>query len=120
MIRFFSYLVYIPLIFLVDIFLQLVRYESSLFELRFGYVLSAGFVLFGVIFIIDFIFGVVRNKTLYYWKNESRKDIIIVSFIPMLIALAFLILLPNIESSTFLSYLLITLFGGVFRYLLLR
>lgn len=119
MVRFFSYLVYIPIIFLVDIFWQLVRNDLSSLDLRIGYVFSVGFVLFGVVFIIDFIVGVVRNKSLYYWMNETRKDIVIVSLLLMLIISLLLILLPNIERSVFLSYLLITIFGGIFRYLLL-
>lgn len=119
MVRFFSYLVYVPIIFLVDIFWQLVSYDLSSLELRIGYVFSVGFILFGLVFIIDFIVGVIRNKTLHYWKNETRKDIAIVSLLLVLILLLFLILLPNIERSVFLSYLVITILGGIFRYLLL-
>lgn len=119
MVRFFSYLVYIPIIFLVDIFWQLVSYDLSSLELRIGYVFSVGFILFGLVFIIDFIVGVIRNNTLHYWKNETRKDIAIVSLLLVLILLLFLILLPNIERSVFLSYLVITILGGIFRFLLL-
>lgn len=119
MVRFFSYLVYIPLLFLIDVIWQLVRYDLSLFKLKVGYVFSIGFILFGLVFIIDVLFGIVRNKTLLYWQNETKKDNLKVSISLTLIVFAFLFLLPNIERSIFLSYLLVTTFGGWFRYLLL-